>query len=156
MTRRAVVGGLFALLTPLAGLPDSAEAARSGGRAGGGRGGFSSRAATKAAPPTPQVVRPSVTVIQSAPTMPFGGGFGGGYGYGGGFGLSTGQLIGLSAIELADAFGREQRRQAFLKQQLETQQKLGKDEAQIAELQKQLAETNAKMAEIQKAKEGAK
>ena len=86
--RRMVVGGLFALLAPLAGLPEGAEAAKSGGRVGGGS--FRSKAPaaaprSRAAPTAPTVItRPSVTVIQSAPAMPFG------YGYGGGmFGMST-------------------------------------------------------------------
>ena len=96
--RRMVVGGLFALLAPLAGLPEGAEAAKSGGRMGGGS--FRSKAAAprggggRAAPPTaPTVIsRPSVTVIQSAPSMPFGYGYGGGmFGGGGyGFGLTPG------------------------------------------------------------------
>jgi uncharacterized membrane protein len=85
--RRMVIGGLFALLAPIAGLPEGADAAKSGGRMGGGS--FRSKAAApkaaprgRAAPPTsPTVInRPSVTVIQSAPSMPFGGygGYGGG------------------------------------------------------------------------------
>ena len=76
--RRMVVGGLFGLL---AGLPEAADAARSGGRMGGGS--FKPKAAPRAsgrAPTPPTVInRPSVTVIQSAPSMPFGyGGYGGG------------------------------------------------------------------------------
>jgi Tfp pilus assembly protein PilN len=61
---------------------------------------------------------------------------GGGYG----FGLSPGQFLGLSALELAESIQRENRRQAYLKQQLEVQQQLGKDQAQIDALSKQLAE----------------
>merc|ERR1719152_189194 len=57
---------------------------------------------------------------------------------GGGMGL----LIGA---ELAEAFIKEQQRQAYLKQQLATQQQLGADQAQIQALQKQLAEQNAKV-----------
>lgn len=79
-TRRMVVGGLFGVF---AGLPEAADAARSGGRVGGGS--FRPKAAPRASgrAPTPPVInRPSVTVIQSAPSMPFGyGGYGG---YGGG------------------------------------------------------------------------
>lgn len=79
--RRIVVGGLFALLAPLAGLPQGAEAAKSGGRMGGG--GFRSKAPAaprgRTAPTSPTVItRPSVTVIQSAPAMPYGYGYGGG------------------------------------------------------------------------------
>ena len=151
--RRMVVGGLFALLAPLAGLPEGAEAAKSGGRMGGGsfrskgaapRGG-GGRAAPRA-PTAPTVIsRPSVTVIQSAPSMPYGYGggmFGGGFGGGYGFGLTPGQFLGLSAIELAESIARENRRQAYLKQQLEVQQQLGKDQAQIDALSKQLAEVS--------------
>ncbi len=67
---------------------------------------------------------------------------GGGYG----FGLTPGQFIGLSAIELAESIARENRRQAYLKQQLEVQQQLGKDQAQIDALQRQLAEVLLPMA----------
>jgi hypothetical protein len=45
--------------------------------------------------------------------------------------LSPGALVGLTAIEIADAFVREQRRAEFMRQQLETQRQLGKDQAQI-------------------------
>jgi hypothetical protein len=54
--------------------------------------------------------------------------------------LSPAQFIGLSAIELAESIARENRRQAQIKQQLEVQMQLGKDQAQIDALQKQLAE----------------
>ena len=84
--RRLVVGGLFAMLAPIAGLPEGADAAKSGGRMGGGSfrpkaapgGGARGRAAPATAPTV--INRPSVTVIQSAPSMPFGGygGYGGG------------------------------------------------------------------------------
>jgi len=98
-TRRMVVGGLFGLLAPLAGmtsLPADADAARSGGRVGGGS--FRPKSAPRPAAPRPAaprasrsapapatvISRPSVTVIQSAPAF---GGYGGGYGgFGGGFG----------------------------------------------------------------------
>jgi uncharacterized membrane protein len=82
--RRMVVGGLFALLAPIAGLPQGADAAKSGGRMGGGSfrpkggGGAAPRGRAAPAPAAPTVVRPSVTVIQSAPSMPFYGGYGGG------------------------------------------------------------------------------
>jgi len=169
--RRMVVGGLFALLAPLTGLPTDADAARSGGRVGGGSfrpkaapsGGGRTPVRARAAPAPTVINRPSVTVIQSAPSMPFGG-YGGGYGrgmfgggmFGGGgygYGISTSQFIGLSALELASSIQRENRRQAYLQQQLQVQQQLGKDQAQIDMLSKQLAETNAKMsamADVQK------
>jgi len=93
-TRRMVVGGLFGLLAPLAGmtsLPADADAARSGGRVGGGSFRPKSaprpaapRASRSANAPATVISRPSVTVIQSAPAF---GGYGGGYGgFGGGFG----------------------------------------------------------------------
>jgi hypothetical protein len=61
---------------------------------------------------------------------------GGGYG----FGLTPGQFIGLSAIELAESIARENRRRAYLEQQMQIQRELGKDQAEIDALQKQLAE----------------
>ena len=61
---------------------------------------------------------------------------GGGYG----FGLTPGQFIGLSAIELAESIARENRRRAYLEQQMKVQRELGKDQAEIDALQKQLAE----------------
>merc|ERR1712216_303385 len=136
--RRIVVGGLFALLAPLAGQPQGAEAAKSGGRMGGGS--FRPKAASPRAAPraaAPAASRPSVTIINSAPAMPFGGGYG--------FGLTPGQFLGLSAIELAESIARENRRRAYLEQQMQIQRELGKDQAEIDALQKQLAETNAKM-----------
>merc|ERR1719331_1009810 len=156
--RRIVVGGLFALLAPLAGLPQGAEAAKSGGRMGGGS--FRPKAASPRAAPraaAPAASRPSVTIINSAPAMPFGGGYGYGrpglFGFGGGygFGLTPGQFLGLSAIELAESIARENRRRAYLEQQMQIQRELGKDQAEIDALQKQLAETNAKMAAMEDA-----
>lgn len=146
MQRRAVVGGLFSLLLPLA-LPGEAEAAKSGGRVGGG-GGFRARSAPRApvGGGSAGFARPSVTVIQTAPSMPFGYGYGGGFGYGfgerlpavshahldaGGFGMSPGTALGLTAIEIAESLVREQRRQAFLQEQLRIQQQLGKDQGQV-------------------------
>ena len=61
---------------------------------------------------------------------------GGGYG----FGLTPGQFLGLSAIELAQPIERENRRRAYLEQQMQIQRQLGKDQAEIDALQKQLAE----------------
>jgi hypothetical protein len=61
---------------------------------------------------------------------------GGGYG----FGLTPGQFLGLSAIELAESIARENRRRAYLEQQMKVQQQLGKDQADIDALKKQLDE----------------
>ena len=113
-----------------------AEAARSGGRMGG-------RApAMRSAP------------MRSAP-MRGGGGYGGGYGggrtnvyvspgigmgmspfgYGYGYGISPGAYLGLT---LAETLLREQQRQAYLEQQLRTQQQLGQDQAMIQQLRTML------------------
>ena len=123
--------------------PMDAEAARSGGRMGG-------RApAMRSAP------------MRSAP-MRGGGGYGGGYGggrtnviispgigmgmspfgYGYGYGISPGAYLGLT---LAETLLREQQRQAYLEQQLRTQQQLGQDQAMIQQLQTALAEQSAKV-----------
>ena len=123
--------------------PMDAEAARSGGRMGG-------RApAMRSAP------------MRSAP-MQGGGGYGGGYGggrtnviispgigmgmspfgYGYGYGISPGAYLGLT---LAETLLREQQRQAYLEQQLRTQQQLGQDQAMIQQLQTALAEQSAKV-----------
>jgi len=67
----------------------------------------------------------------------------GGYGMGGGSGL--GMYMGLS---IAEAFLREQQRQAYLQQQLKVQQQLGADSAKIAELQAQLAAQNEKVSAL--------
>merc|ERR1719248_173998 len=72
--------------------------------------------------------------------MGYGMGYGG-YGMGGG-GNGVGMYLGLS---LAETFIREQQRQAFLQQQLRTQQELGQDQAAIAALQRELAEQNSKV-----------
>ena len=125
--------------------PMDAEAARSGGRMGG-------RApAMRSAP------------MRSAPMRGgggYGGGYGGGrtnviispgigmgmspfgYGYGYGYGISPGAYLGLT---LAETLLREQQRQAYLEQQLRTQQQLGQDQAMIQQLQTALAEQSAKV-----------
>ena len=48
-------------------------------------------------------------------------------------------------VELAETLIRENQRQAYLQQQLRTQQELGRDQAEIAMLQRALAEQNAKI-----------
>merc|ERR1719409_2396470 len=53
-----------------------------------------------------------------------------------------GMYLGLS---VAEAFLKEQQRQAYLQQQLKVQQQLGADSAKIAELQAQLAAQNSKV-----------
>mmetsp|Transcript_18115 Transcript_18115/g.38254 ORF Transcript_18115/g.38254 Transcript_18115/m.38254 type:complete len:229 (-) Transcript_18115:108-794(-) len=161
LDRRAVLTGLFGLLVtgPLA-FPGDAEAARSGGRisSGGIKASRSVRVAPRSAPaPAPApAASPSVTVIQSPPTTiiqtvpSYGyGGFGGGYSYAPSYGLSTGAWLGLTALELAEAVAREQRRAAFLNQQLETQRQLGKDQAEIEALQRQIKEQNDKLNAMQ-------
>lgn len=61
----------------------------------------------------------------------------------------------LIGAELAEAFIKEQQRQAYLKQQLATQQQLGADQAAIQSLQRQLAEQNAKVEQLAAQKNGA-
>ena len=118
---------------------DDAQAARSGGRVGG-------RAPVSRSAPSRSVAAPQRTTnVYVAPSMGMGYGMGyGGYGmgYGGYGGGGTGLYLGLSVAEM---FLREQQRQAYLQQQLRTQQELGKDQALIQSLQTQLAEQNAKV-----------
>lgn len=80
----------------------------------------------------------------------YGGVFPGGYGYGGGPGFGT--YLGLS---LAESFIREQQRQAFLEQQLRTQQELGRDQAQIAALQQQLEVQKSRVDILKSQQDGA-
>ena len=91
------------------------------------------------------------TNIYMAPPM---GGYGmmggyGGYGYGGGNGV--GLYLGLS---LAETFLREQQRQAYLQQQLRTQQELGADQAAIKMLQMELESQNAKVDQLRSQQQG--
>ena len=72
----------------------------------------------------------------------------GGYGMGG---PGIGTYLGLS---LAEAFLREQQRQAFLQQQLRQAQQLGQDQAAIANLQQQLSEQNAKVESMRSQAQG--
>mmetsp|Transcript_26329 Transcript_26329/g.43721 ORF Transcript_26329/g.43721 Transcript_26329/m.43721 type:complete len:254 (+) Transcript_26329:67-828(+) len=116
---------------------------------------MSSSSKTSVKPPTAPVTNiitppaaPPVTNIYMASPQPMGyGGIGyGGMGYGGYGqpmgGAGMGLLIGA---ELAEAFLKEQQRQAYIQQQLKVQQQLGTDQAKIQELQRQLAEQNAKV-----------
>jgi len=126
--------------------PDAAFAARSGGRMGGRAGGSSFRSAPRmSAPRSAPRAAPSGgrTIINNnygggrggmiiMPGMgygysPFGFGGGFGLGYGGfGFGYNPALSLGLTFAEVAI---REQQRQAYLQQQLETQRQLGQDQA---------------------------
>lgn len=96
---------------------------------------------TSAAAPAavaPAAPAPQVTNVYMSQPM--------GYGYGGyGMGMSNSGVGLLVGVELANAFLKEQQRQAYLQQQLKVQQQLGADSAQIAELQRQLAAQNAKV-----------
>ena len=126
--------------------PSDANAARSGGRAGGGSRMRSapSRSYSRSAPrPQTRVYAAPVAV----PVSPFGMGYGyGGMGYGYG-GISPGAVLGLSLI---DSIAQEQRRSAYIRQQLETQRELGKDSAQIDQLTQMLQAQDARIAELQK------
>mgnify|MGYP001344348521 FL=1 len=73
-----------------------------------------------------------------------------------GYGLSPGWYLGLTALQVAEEFQREQRRREYLERELRQQQQLGRDAAQIEALQKQLAENTAKLADLEKAKATAK
>ena len=64
-------------------------------------------------------------------------------------GISTGAWLGLTALELMQAVEREKRHAAFLKQQLDTQRQLGKNEAEIEALQRQIKEQNDKLSAMQ-------
>jgi hypothetical protein len=78
--------------------------------------------------------------------MPMGGmGMGmGGYGYGGG--ISPGAIVGLSIL---DSIGDEQRRQAYMRNQLETQRQLGKDQGSIDQLSAMIDAQDKRIAELQ-------
>lgn len=142
--------GMLALAA-MALMPMDADAARSGGRMGGG--GFSrgpSMTRTMPRAPAVQSFAPrSQTNVYVSPGMGFAtpgfGGFSpfGGYGYSPfGGGMSTGTYLGFSLIE---ALIREQQRQAYLQQQLRVQQQLGTDQAMIAKLQAEVQAQDAKV-----------
>ena len=125
--------------------PMDAEAARSGGRMGGRapamrsapirralRAAAAATAARYGGGRTNVIISPGIGMGMS----PFG------YGYGYGYGISPGAYLGLT---LAETLLREQQRQAYLEQQLRTQQQLGQDQAMIQQLQTALAEQSAKV-----------
>lgn len=121
---------------------DPAEAARSGGRVGG-------RVSSTRRAPAPSQARRPVTNVYVAPTMGYGYGMGyGGYGMGGG---GTGLYLGLS---LAEAFLREQQRQAYLERQLQMQRELGQDQAMIQSLTRELEAQRAKVDGLRAQQEG--
>lgn len=133
---KVVGAAVLAALLTMAPVDDAFAAGRSGGRVGGRA---PSRPSVSRSAPSPA----RATNVYVAPTPMYGGGMGYGMGYGGfGGGMSTGTYLGLS---LAESFIREQQRQTYLQQQLRTQQELGRDQAQIAELQRALSEQNAKV-----------
>ncbi len=139
--QRPVLAALLA--TTLALTPLEANAAR-GGRMGGRVGGRAPVSRMRA--PSGPGMRPSTNVM-IMPGMGMGyGGYGMGYpGMGYGFGLSPGGAGLYLGLSFAETLLREQQRQAFLEQQLRTQQELGRDQAAIESLSRELAEQRAKV-----------
>merc|ERR1719327_182474 len=133
-------------------IPTPALAARSGGRAGGGgmRGGGYSRSYSRGGGgysrgATRMYASP---MVMPMPMMsPFGMGMC--YGYGG---ISPGAVVGLTVL---DAIADEQRRQAYLRSQLETQRQLGKDQASIDQLTAMIDAQDKRIAELQAQVQGA-
>jgi len=133
--------------TMLLGTPDDADAARTGGRAGGrsfrpaaARVRYSApQSATRAYRARGAMPVPVPVPVYPAPGL----GLYGYYGYGG---ISPGAAVGLS---LAELIAEEQRRSVIMRQQLDTQRQLGQDTAQIQALQTQLAAQEARIAELQ-------
>mmetsp|Transcript_22086 Transcript_22086/g.34618 ORF Transcript_22086/g.34618 Transcript_22086/m.34618 type:complete len:258 (+) Transcript_22086:219-992(+) len=148
---RVATAGVFGTMAGMM-LPQEAQAmprkGASGGRAGGGF--FGKKKEEQQQPATAMNAAPAAQAGGTHTVVEHHHHHGGGYGYGGG--VSTGTFLAMSAIELGAAMHREQQRQAYLQQQMQMAQQLGKDQAQIEMLSKQLAETNAKMAEIEAAK----
>ena len=122
--------------------PQDANAARSGGRAGGGSRMRS--APSRSYSSAPRAVPRGGTRMYAAPMAVPVSPFGMGYGYGG---PNGGAIVGLSII---DSIAQEQRRSAYIRQQLETQRELGRDQADIDQLTKMLAAQDARIAELQK------
>jgi len=133
-------------LSPL----DAEAAGRSGGRVGGRAPSSSMRSAPRSYSAPRTTTRTNIYVSPGMGYGGYGGVFPGGYGYGGGPGFGT--YLGLS---LAESFIREQQRQAFLEQQLRTQQELGRDQAQIAALQQQLEVQKSRVDIIRSQQDGA-
>jgi len=121
-----------------------ASAARSGGRAGGRSFRSAPMRSTPRAAPRTSVRTYAAPVAVPVPVPGYGGGFyGGGFG---GFGVSPGAYLGLSLI---DAIVDEQRRAAYLRQQIETQRQLGRDAGDIESLRAQLDAQEKRIAELQ-------
>merc|ERR1719152_641281 len=153
----AVAAALAAAIT-LAPIDAAFAAGKSGGRVGGrvssstttrsvapsASSSSTTRAAgTRVAPPAAPAPPQVTNVYQMAPQPMMGYG---GYGYGGYGAPMGGNGLGLFVgLEVAEMFLKEQQRQAYLQQQLKTQQQLGADKAAIESLQRQLAEQNAKV-----------
>ena len=89
----------------------------------------------------------SAQVMPMPMMSPFGMGMG--YGYGG---ISPGAVVGLTVL---DAIADEQRRQAYLRSQLETQRQLGKDQASIDQLTAMIDAQDKRIAELQAQVQGA-
>ena len=63
--------------------------------------------------------------------------------------MSSGAWLGLSVLELTSAIVREQQRAALIRQQIDTQRQLGRDQAEIENLERQLKEQNDKLNAMQ-------
>jgi hypothetical protein len=158
-SRRGVLQVLSAL--PLV-AATPAMAAKSGGRMGGSNFRSAPRGGAPRGGPMPRggpVPRggpafqggPNVTMNFGAPRV-YGSPFGYGYGaapYAYSYGFSSGELMALNALQLAEMYAREQRRQAYFRQQLETQRQLGRDQAEIQQLQQQLREQEDRMRDLE-------
>jgi len=125
------------------------KGARGGGMRGGGmRGGGYSRSYSAAPRMRTQTRMYASPMVMPMPMMsPFGMGMG--YGYGG---ISPGAVVGLTVL---DAIADEQRRQAYLRSQLETQRQLGKDQASIDQLTAMIDAQDKRIAELQAQVQGA-
>jgi len=141
----AVCAALMLAVVPLEG----AEAARSGGRMGGGSSSFRARAppprqaAPRSATAGPRVSTGPNIAIGVAPSMGYGG-FGGGFGYGG-FGMPFGGfgLFGPPVLPIPVPVGPSANDQILQNQQLRDESKLDAQKAEIQELQKQLTALKA-------------
>ena len=117
-------------------------------RLDGMRGGGYSRSYSAAPRMRTQTRMYASPMVMPMPMMsPFGMGMG--YGYGG---ISPGAVVGLTVL---DAIADEQRRQAYLRSQLETQRQLGKDQASIDQLTAMIDAQDKRIAELQAQVQGA-